>query len=100
MVPLKAPAPFSGLRRLAEDADEVPVRIADHRPLLLGLLENALQAHDRSGLVVAGLARPGFQKFQRDLLLLVVQLLETQALAGGGARLIVLLRREEPFDAV
>src|SRR5262245_61989694 len=98
-MPLNAPAPGPRFRRFAEDADEVPAGAADHRTFLLQLGEDALQTHDRHGLIVTLLASAGLEQFQRGLLLIFGKLLERDALAGV-LPLLVLLRGEEPAQAL
>src|SRR6478735_2440034 len=95
MLPLDPTPPFARLGRLAENADEVPVRVAHPRPFLLYGPEDLFQAHDRRRLFVTLRARPRFQECERLFPLLLVQFVKPNALAQ---RLLVavLLGGEEP----
>src|ERR1700722_8471087 len=53
VVPFNTPAPLPRPRRLAEDRQEIPARIADVHPVLLDLAQNKLKAHDGDGLLEA-----------------------------------------------
>src|SRR5262245_14916422 len=93
------PPPFARLGGLAEHANEVPVRIPDHRTLLLHVAEDLLETHDRGCLFVALCTRPGLQQRESLLPLLLVQLLEPETFAGR-LLLAVLLWRDGPNGPV
>src|SRR6267142_1116472 len=67
VMPLNAPAPGAGLRRLAEDADEIPAGIADVGSALFEIVQNRLQAHDGDGLLEALIAGASAQEIEDGL---------------------------------
>src|SRR5688572_19520993 len=88
-MPLDAPAPFPGAARFAEDTDEVPTGVADHRPALLEFGEDRFETHDRDGLLEALLAGAGLEQLEHGLLLAVGHLFEADALAAGPLFLVL-----------
>ncbi len=95
---LDAPAPLALGAGRAEDAEEVPARVADVAAALLQLVQDRLQAHDGRGLVEALFAGAGAEQVLGLLLLLGVHLAQHEALAGGLA--VLLQGHEVPVGAL
>ena len=81
VVPLEAPAPGAFDTWLAEDADEVPLRVAGKSALRVGIVQNLLEAHDLCCFLHATGAQHRGQKRVGHVLLILLHLAERQPVA-------------------